>query len=324
MKGAFRHIIALFGILLFSVLTAYRIEAQDVTNPYYLDGNEVVFVFDIRNYAKALKGDKAAQVDFADLRIYEVAVSGQFNNWNKKGWKMSRKGEFLFELRKNLADFNDAFPMDFRYVINGKYLANPDLSLSDPKNVSNNFLEDVYKLDLSVIDVTDQGKIQFNLRGHQDAKQVILSGSFNNWNEQAIHMKKTSEGWTLRANLPPGRYEYKFIADGEWLHDPASKENVTNQHGTLNSVLRVRVPVKFTLSGYSDAKQVILAGSFNNWNEHRQRMTLANGVWTTMIDLEGGKQHYKFIVDGQWITDPANPVVEDDGNGNLNSVLFVH
>jgi 1,4-alpha-glucan branching enzyme len=137
-------------------------------------------------------------------------------------------------------------------------------------------------------------------------------------------MNKVANGWELHAILPPGRYEYKFIADGEWLHDPMAAENVRNEHGTLNSVLLITVPIKFTLPGNANAKRVILAGSFNGWNENKEQMVFQNGAWTSTLNLPGGKQTYKFIVDGKWMTDPGNPLTEDDGYGNINSVLFVH
>jgi len=38
----------------------------------------------------------------------------------------------------------------------------------------------------------------------------------------------------------PGRYQYKFVADGQWLHDPKAQENVPDPHGSLNSVIEVR------------------------------------------------------------------------------------
>src|SRR5690606_20199847 len=130
--------------------------------------------------------------------------------------------------------------------------------------------------------------------------------------------------WEIRADLPPGRYEYKYIVDGTWMHDPANKEYVMNEHGTLNSVIRITIPVTFTLRGYPEARTMILAGSFNDWNERDLKLTRANQAWTVTIPLHGGKHTYKYIVDGQWITDPGNPVLEDDGYGNLNSVKFVH
>jgi hypothetical protein len=46
--------------------------------------------------------------------------------------------------------------------------------------------------------------------------------------------------WQKSLTLPPGRYHYKFVADGQWMHDPASREKVPNEHGSLNSVIEVQ------------------------------------------------------------------------------------
>jgi hypothetical protein len=312
------------GLVFTTIFTFNFVIAQTTINPYYFDGDNVVFVFDVRNYAKALKGDHADQVDFADLGIYEVAISGKFNNWSKKGWRMEKKSEFTYELKKHIQDFNDAFPIEFRYIVNGKYIADPNGKISDSRQFSDDFLKDVYKLDLSVLNCTDQGNTRFYLPGFQQAKEVILAGSFNGWDEHTTLMQKTMDGWELKADLPPGRYEYKFIVDGQWMHDPLNRENVRNEHGTLNSVLNITVPITFQLKGFTQAKTVILTGSFVNWNEHKIKMSLYGDTWKTTLPLTGGKFEYKYIVDGQWMTDPANPVIEDDGKGNQNSILFVH
>ncbi|HZV69939.1 MAG TPA: glycogen-binding domain-containing protein [Saprospiraceae bacterium] len=311
------------GIVLLWVTPAMT-KAQQAANPYYLDGEDVVFVFDVRNYAKALQSQNKEKVDFADLKIHDVAISGKFNAWSKNGWHMEKKGEFVFELRKKILDFNDAFPLEFRYIINGKYIADLNQNEGKNKNYSDEFLRDVYKLDLSVLKCTDQGNTRFFLKGYPLAKEVILAGTFNGWDEHTTLMQKTADGWELKADLPPGRYEYKFIVDGIWMHDPVNKEHVLNEHGTLNSVLNVSVSVTFNLKGFPDARKVILTGSFVNWNENKIMMTNVNGVWTTTLQLSGGKHLYKYIINGQWHTDPTNPIVEDDGKGNLNSVLFVH
>ena len=73
------------------------------------------------------------------------------------------------------------------------------------------------------------------------AKQVSLSGEFNGWSPDATPMKRQDDGhWETTVELAPGRYEYKFLVDGEWIPDPLANENVWNQHGTLNSVIEVR------------------------------------------------------------------------------------
>jgi hypothetical protein len=79
----------------------------------------------------------------------------------------------------------------------------------------------------------------------------------------------------------------------------------------------------FRLKGYSDASIVVLAGSFNNWNQSEFIFGKESDEWVCRIDLEPGKHLYKFIVDGNWLLDPGNPNTEDDDYGVKNSVLVI-
>src|SRR5882672_5533188 len=79
----------------------------------------------------------------------------------------------------------------------------------------------------------------------------------------------------------------------------------------------------FRLKGYPDASIVALAGSFNNWNQSQFIFGREGDEWVCRIDLEPGKHAYKFIVDGNWLLDPANPNTEDDDYGVKNSVIMV-
>ncbi|OGX41069.1 MAG: hypothetical protein A2984_03370 [Omnitrophica WOR_2 bacterium RIFCSPLOWO2_01_FULL_41_12] len=73
------------------------------------------------------------------------------------------------------------------------------------------------------------------------AKNVSIAGNFNNWNTKALTAKKDSKGnWTVKANLKPGRYEYKFFVDGSWLNDPRCTSFATNTFGTQNSVVDIK------------------------------------------------------------------------------------
>lgn len=81
---------------------------------------------------------------------------------------------------------------------------------------------------------------QFKLYAPQ-AKRVNLAGSFNNWNTKTLAAKRDSKGnWTVKVNLRPGRYEYKFLVDGSWLNDPNCTNCVGNGFGSQNSVVEVR------------------------------------------------------------------------------------
>ena len=74
------------------------------------------------------------------------------------------------------------------------------------------------------------------------AREVFLCGDFNQWSPTSLRMirQSASDGWSKRLTLAPGCYEYKFVVDGEWVHDPEASENVCNHHGSLNSVMEVR------------------------------------------------------------------------------------
>jgi 1,4-alpha-glucan branching enzyme len=81
--------------------------------------------------------------------------------------------------------------------------------------------------------------IEFRLRSPQ-AKSAFVAGSFNSWDLKRTPMRKEGDGeWRATVTLPPGRYEYRFIVDGQWLSDPTAKDSVHNTFGSTNSVLTV-------------------------------------------------------------------------------------
>lgn len=100
--------------------------------------------------------------------------------------------------------------------------------------------------------------------------------------------------------------------------------------GTTYTAQKVTLPppalkgnTTFRLKGYSEANLVILSGTFNNWNQSQYVFGREGDEWVCRIDLDPGEYTYKFIVDGNWILDPANSVTQEDEAGNLNSVIVV-
>jgi 1,4-alpha-glucan branching enzyme len=72
-----------------------------------------------------------------------------------------------------------------------------------------------------------------------DAQNVALVGDFNNW-DYTKSMKKNKDGnWTTRLDLEPGKYEYRYLVDGEWQNDPQCQNFAQNQFGTQNCILEV-------------------------------------------------------------------------------------
>lgn len=311
---------SIFFLFLSAWATAQIDTSKSKYGAYYFEGDDVVFEFDRRAYEATLRASDSTAVDFADLNILEVAISGTFNNWSKEGWTMQQVDTFRYQLRKHLKDLTDAPNWQFKFVINGTYWTAADSMLKKQGVLGWYNLKNPNAPAPAPV---DSGNVLFRLEGYAKSKQVILSGTFNNWDEEALRMRRVADGWEMRLSLAPGVYEYKFIADGKWMEDPANREKRRNQYNTFNSVLRVTKQVRFELRGFDDARTVILSGSFNNWNEKALKMRRTESGWAIEIPLTGGKHLYKFIVDGNWMTDPANPRTETTWDGFVNSVLLV-
>jgi hypothetical protein len=192
------------------------------------------------------------------------------------------------------------------------------------------------------------------------ARQVNVAGEFNNWlgtadgrldpNLDAMRDPDDDGIWEITLPLPPGRYQYKYLVDQvDWQEDPGNPEVVDDGFGGKNSILVVpsdvdyeydeayvsyslgtsaRLKVErehtFELEGHEDAGAVYVTGSFSDWDPQAVPMVQGNdGVWRATTKLPAGKHLYKFVVDGNWITDPDAERTVDDGYGGENAVIEI-
>jgi len=80
-------------------------------------------------------------------------------------------------------------------------------------------------------------KVSFSIKA-PEAKEVILMGDFNNWDPMLQPMENDGNGvWTTSIIVSPGKYEYKFLVDGQWKEDPGNEQTCPNCFGTTNSIL---------------------------------------------------------------------------------------
>lgn len=84
---------------------------------------------------------------------------------------------------------------------------------------------------------------KFIFKPEKNFKSIFLFGSFNNWNRAQYKLDDNGNGlFETTIELEPGRYEYKFFADGEELLDPQNPVTVPNGIGGTNSVLEIQNP----------------------------------------------------------------------------------
>ncbi len=260
---------------------------------YFTDASAFSYVNDTAEFK--LKGYTGAG---------SVILSGSFNNWSTTSLKMSRTNE----------GWRIKIPLKpgrylYKYIIDGHWI-------SDPSNKENEF--DGHGGRNSIVYCYNY---LFELKGFPNAKKVYVSGTFNNWKKKELQMIRHANKWILPLFLAEGSHSYKFLVDNKWVSDPSVESTSNNTGDNASSVIAIGDTAVFRLQGYQEAQKVILAGSFNNWNEKDYKMKRTATGWELPYVLGAGNYEYKYIVDGKWITDPENP--NTNGRGVFkNSVLI--
>jgi len=73
-----------------------------------------------------------------------------------------------------------------------------------------------------------------------------------------------------------------------------------------------------------NAKEVCLAGEFNNWNSNSLPMKQnKQGMWKLKITLPPGRYEYKMYVDGYWVHDIPDTELVPNPFGTHNCVIYV-
>ncbi|MCH7886199.1 MAG: AAA family ATPase [Planctomycetes bacterium] len=88
--------------------------------------------------------------------------------------------------------------------------------------------------------VRQEGETVIFRSRHPDASEIQLAGDFNDWMPHTTPMRKLTNGdFECRLRLPKGRYRYRLVVDGRWLHDVHNPVIETNEYGELNSVVEI-------------------------------------------------------------------------------------
>jgi|ERR1051325_6725331 1,4-alpha-glucan branching enzyme len=71
-----------------------------------------------------------------------------------------------------------------------------------------------------------------------DAKEVFLSGDFNDWDPKSHPMHRHPDGaWSLAVQLNHGHHHYRFLVDGKPMLDPKA-------HGTAHGLRGEKVSLR--------------------------------------------------------------------------------
>lgn len=303
-----RILLLAIGLLL---LMAGRAQAQAVN--FYAIKNGRMYIQLSKPITEAALDSFIVQYDLADLDLKSFLKTNNPDSLSHLGWKVEINNEMGLVLSKVLEPFKGLDRPDEKFYFKSKH---------DPlfPAVNNGITYGVNSFRNKQLFWVRDSSVRFFLRNNQQAKRVMLAGSFNNWVPDQLSMQKTDSGWIYDVKLGPGKYWYKFIVDGNWIVDRDNLLSENDGRGNINSVF-FRPNWTFTLPGFTEARKVFLAGSFNDWKHDALLMQKTSTGWQLPLYLAEGTHTYKFVVDGKWQADPGNAEKVPDGAGGFNSVV---
>lgn len=85
----------------------------------------------------------------------------------------------------------------------------------------------------------------FKFKWTGEASTVAVAGTFSGWSTVSLEKVGPNE-FVAELELKPKKYQYKFVIDGVWQHDPSSPV-VSSGLGSLNNVLELPMTTRTTM-----------------------------------------------------------------------------
>jgi len=300
--------------LMFSSLTT---QAQlDPEKVCRIDNGQLIFTLNLK-WTEKEKKEISMLFDLDSALMAQVYSGKTAITIGNEIWKAKKLQANLVELSKAVQT-----KADKNIKANDLFLVIDSWTNFPGNTTESTAIYGVNNFEVSNAFVYSSNTAKFYLPGYKSAQKVYISGTFNNWSTTQTPMKPTGNGWMIDLKLKPGKYAYKFIADGRWMTDPSNKLRERGDAGAYNSVVYCYNHL-FELKGYKNAHKVVVTGNFYNWNPRGLAMNPTSNGWSLPIYLRDGTYSYKFLVDGDWMTDPANKELRADASGNMNSFIGI-
>jgi len=240
-----------------------------------------------------------------NTKARRVLLSGNFNNWNTlKGFMTKTDSGWVADIKLQPGKYY------YKFIIDGHWMYDQyNRLLEDDGDGNQNSA--YYRYNYT-----------FKLAGYSKAKRVVVLGSFNNWNGNELLLTERNGIWSRSLYLGEGTQSYYFLVDAKPVIDPANSRTGVNATGNPVSVINLGTTTVFKLKGFLNARDVCIAGEFNNWKPGETHLKHVSDGWQLSCILPAGNYGYKFIVDGNWMRDPANPY-QCVGADEVNSFVSV-
>jgi chromosome partitioning protein len=74
-----------------------------------------------------------------------------------------------------------------------------------------------------------------------DVRRLQIAADFNSWEPERTPMTRDDSlgVWQCTVQVPPGRYQYRLVVNGQWVQDPYNSYVECNPFGELNNVVEI-------------------------------------------------------------------------------------
>jgi hypothetical protein len=147
----------------------------------------------------------------------QAFVSGSWDGWKHKE-QMQLDNDNNWSLLKTLPQGK----YEYKFIVNENYINDPSNSFKSIEPPYNNLL------------VVPSERITITYHSGEQHTEVKLCG--NPWTEQ-LPMKRNNDQWEINLLLPHGKFEYKFICDGQWKTDITALYNEDDTRNNYEVVI---------------------------------------------------------------------------------------
>ncbi len=189
-----------------------------------------------------------------------------------------------------------------------------------------------HKVDCSILVTNFDSRLRHSFKMLGRIKSNFSDILFTNIIHVNVKLKEAQNQGTHILNYDKycrGSKDYFSLAREIITLETQEKATTTTQklETKMKEVLKEKLPklrqVVFSVAA-PEAKDVFVAGDFNNWQlDNSARMEQDNGVWKKRLSLNGGRYHYRFVIDGKWTEDASNPLNEVNPYGSIDSLIEV-
>ena len=144
--------------------------------------------------------------------------------------------------------------------------------------------------------------IEFSCEGA--SKSVEIAGTFNNWQPEPLKYNSKEGDWVATLNLTPGLlckiaifktlhpssldsdliclfylgvHYYKYVVDGEWIHNP-NKEWEEDEEGNVNNVMRLEDSVSRSLREMAEERERLAKFLEEPWQVDNHRFNYCTRI----------------------------------------------